>query len=41
MSEEDAVEFLKQILEGVKHMHQRGIVHLDLKVKHRELSTSI
>ena len=33
MNEDEAVEFLLQILKGVKHMHQKSIVHLDLKVR--------
>ena len=32
VNEDEAVEFLLQILKGVKHMHQKSIVHLDLKV---------
>ena len=33
VNEDEAVEFLLQILKGVKHMHQKSIVHLDLKVR--------
>ena len=33
VNEDEAVEFLLQILEGVKHMHKKNIVHLDLKVR--------
>lgn len=33
VSEDEAVEFLKQILEGVRHLHEHNVVHLDLKVK--------
>ncbi|ELT88668.1 hypothetical protein CAPTEDRAFT_144147, partial [Capitella teleta] len=32
VNEDEAVEFLKQILEGVRHLHEHSIVHLDLKV---------
>ncbi len=32
VSEDEAVEFLKQILEGLRHMHEKQVVHLDLKV---------
>ncbi|ELT88671.1 hypothetical protein CAPTEDRAFT_183765 [Capitella teleta] len=31
VNEDEAVEFLKQILEGVRHLHEHSIVHLDLK----------
>ena len=32
LSEEEASNFIKQILLGVKHMHSKNIAHLDLKV---------
>ena len=32
VSEVEAAEFLLQILEGVKCLHNKGILHLDLKV---------
>ena len=32
VSEDEAVEFLRQILEGVREMHEKNIAHLDLKV---------
>ncbi|VDK26023.1 unnamed protein product [Taenia asiatica] len=32
LEEQEAVFFIAQILLGVNHMHQLGIVHLDLKV---------
>ncbi|RXG60505.1 Death-associated protein kinase 2 [Armadillidium vulgare] len=31
LSEEEASLFVKQILEGIKHMHSLSVVHLDLK----------
>ncbi len=32
LSEEEASDFIRQILLGVKHMHSKNIAHLDLKV---------
>ncbi len=32
LTETEAIEFMKQILEGVSYMHQKNVVHFDLKV---------
>lgn len=32
LTETEAIEFMKQILEGVRYMHQKNIGHFDLKV---------
>ena len=32
LSEEEASAFIKQILDGVEHLHSKYIAHLDLKV---------
>lgn len=32
LTEEEATEFLKQILNGVKYLHSLQIAHFDLKV---------
>jgi len=34
LSEEEASDFIKQILLGVRHMHSKGVAHLDLKVNY-------
>nr|XP_006823009.1 PREDICTED: striated muscle-specific serine/threonine-protein kinase-like [Saccoglossus kowalevskii] len=31
LTESEAVYFLRQVLEGLEHMHKRNVVHLDLK----------
>ncbi|XP_036431946.1 death-associated protein kinase 2 isoform X1 [Colossoma macropomum] len=31
LSEEEATEFLKQILDGVRHLHSKSVAHFDLK----------
>lgn len=32
LMEDDAVDYVKQILEALQFMHERHVVHLDLKV---------
>ena len=32
VSEEVAAKFIKKILDGLKHMHDKNVCHLDLKV---------
>lgn len=39
LSEEEATEFIKQILDGVQYLHSKNIVHFDLKVSHLLLCT--
>lgn len=38
LMEDDAVDYVRQILEALKFMHERHIVHLDLKVTSTSLS---
>lgn len=33
LCEEEATQFIKQILDGVHHIHSKGIAHFDLKVQ--------
>lgn len=40
LMEDDAVDYVKQILEALKFMHERHVVHLDLKVASAFLSVS-
>ena len=37
ISEQVIVRYVKQILEGVKDMHEKDVLHLDLKVTKRFL----
>lgn len=32
LTEEDCITYMRQICQGVRHMHQQNLVHLDLKV---------
>lgn len=32
LMEDDAVDYVRQILEALRFMHERNVVHLDLKV---------
>lgn len=34
LTEEEATQFLKQILDGVQYLHSKRIAHFDLKVSH-------
>ena len=34
--EDDAVDYVRQILEALRFMHERNVVHLDLKVGGRD-----
>ena len=34
LMEDDAVDYVKQLLEALQFMHEKNIVHLDLKVGH-------
>ena len=33
LSEEEATQFIKQILDGVQYLHSKRITHFDLKVQ--------
>ena len=39
LSEEEASGFMKQILIGLKHMHDKNVIHLDLKPENLMLKT--
>ncbi|XP_051527853.1 death-associated protein kinase 2-like isoform X1 [Myxocyprinus asiaticus] len=41
LTETDAIEFLKQILEGVSYMHQKNVGHFDLKMSQRTMNQNI
>lgn len=34
VDEREAVVILRQILDGLKHLHDQNILHMDLKVRH-------
>ena len=33
MSEAEVINYMRQACEGLKHMHENSIVHLDIKVR--------
>lgn len=33
LKEADCIEYMRQVCQGVQHMHRNNIIHLDLKVK--------
>jgi serine/threonine protein kinase len=33
MTEAEAIKYMRQICQGLEHMHEKNIVHLDLKVR--------
>ena len=33
MTEAEAIKYMRQICQGLQHMHENNIVHLDLKVR--------
>lgn len=38
LSEKQVIRYMRQVLYGVQHMHQKSMVHLDLKVSGTALS---
>ena len=35
LTEEDCINYMRQVCQGVAHMHKNNILHLDLKVSHK------
>lgn len=40
MTEAEVINYLRQVCEGLKHMHEHSIVHLDVKVRLRPYNLS-
>ncbi|PAA47211.1 hypothetical protein BOX15_Mlig025270g1 [Macrostomum lignano] len=40
MSEAEVVNYIRQVCEGLKHMHEQGVVHLDIKPENLICETS-
>ena len=36
MTEAEAIKYMRQICQGLQHMHENNIVHLDLKVRQKQ-----
>ena len=34
MTEAEAINYIRQVCDGIKHCHEHNIVHLDIKVIH-------
>jgi serine/threonine protein kinase len=34
MTEAEAIKYMRQVCQGLEHMHENNIVHLDLKVRY-------
>lgn len=41
LTEHEIIRYVKQILEGVKDMHEKDVLHLDLKVKNANFSEAM
>lgn len=39
MSEAEVINYMRQVCEGLKHMHENSIVHLDVKVSQSKQRT--
>lgn len=41
MTEAEVINYMRQVCEGLKHMHENSIVHLDVKVRAWQPGTSL
>ena len=41
MSEAEVINYMRQICEGVKHMHERNIIHLGKIIRHDKSWTTV
>jgi serine/threonine protein kinase len=39
MTEAEVINYMRQVCEGLKHMHENSIVHLDVKVSDAKISS--
>ena len=35
MTEAEAINYIRQVCDGIKYMHEKSIVHLDIKVREK------